>query len=654
MNDEPRKPHRNYAPLCLVPNRSYPSYQLYATVSNKKTPPADAFKIVVLTVLQWMREKFKKLDLPEELKHPAPEDYKSFSTDLLKSFRIDRGYVVEVVYIDEINSFSLQLVEPDLDLGSEHPNPVAGRVFTTNIGVRIRDGIVECGFNTMVSDPENVTTPCNVYRLSPVKRIVRNPLLGLTQVTPLVETATELDSSVKTESFRELVYSDDRYLPILIFTEVNMNTSQQEELSADISVPLLDIRSSVSFLNDNSRKKDTVHFSYTEGLSDQYKNRAEHPFSHFDKQDKPAEPNASPAKQTEDEPVYSIPYDIEQLAHDAMGYCHVYTVKQKKHPELCRILSQELSEGDVCIVEPKEFGGGITIFPYKKHRRQGEQLISELSRITHNYCMGKEMKYGKVLFTHRARLYQQEQLIKSGSSLESIVREQQEHEKLLKERYEQSISSRDSKIKTLTEKIDRLQEIISEKDCRIAEAKAEAEKAILECELKMQRTQLRLDYLESLDKRPETTAEIPKWVSDNFEGRILFHNKAVDLITKTPTQEVDMKLLCDAIEYLATEYYEMYHNIITEEEAAIRTSRKYNRPFEVTPSGTASLQFAPTDYKIKYNLHGSHSKEQLLDRHLKAGVASAWLIRIYFLYDSYNKIFVVGSLPKHLKTLSEK
>ena len=94
MNDEPRKPHRNYAPLCLVPNRSYPSYQLYATVSNKKTPTADAFKIVVLTVLQWMREKFKKLDLPEELNHPAPEDYKSFSTDSLRSFRIDwRSYI---------------------------------------------------------------------------------------------------------------------------------------------------------------------------------------------------------------------------------------------------------------------------------------------------------------------------------------------------------------------------------------------------------------------------------------------------------------------------------------------------------------------------------------------------------------------------------
>jgi hypothetical protein len=44
--------------------------------------------------------------------------------------------------------------------------------------------------------------------------------------------------------------------------------------------------------------------------------------------------------------------------------------------------------------------------------------------------------------------------------------------------------------------------------------------------------------------------------------------------------------------------------------------------------------------------------ESALDRHLRVGNDAEKLVRIYFLFDPDKQLVVVGSLPKHLKTLT--
>ncbi|NLO41254.1 MAG: hypothetical protein GX115_17545 [Ruminiclostridium sp.] len=98
---------------------------------------------------------------------------------------------------------------------------------------------------------------------------------------------------------------------------------------------------------------------------------------------------------------------------------------------------------------------------------------------------------------------------------------------------------------------------------------------------------------------------------------MILHKKAKDLIRKTPTDEVDMKLLCNALEFLATEYRDVMESQITEDEKKRRCSEKYNRPFEVTPVANTTIEFTPSEYKIKYN-YGNKEKrlECPLDLHL--------------------------------------
>lgn len=647
------KQERNYGPLHLVRNKSYSSYQLFAAIANRKTPPEEALKIAVLTAVDWLREKFSELDLPEELNYPRNDDCDGFSLSSLRSFRIDRGYVVDVVYIDEIKSWSLQLVEPDLGLGSK-TEPVAGRIFTTDIAFRINNGVVECGFCTRVSDPEYVEKKASVFRLGVIKKLVRNPKLGLTQVTQLVEEPIRVDTSGKAEALRNLLLDENRQLPVVIFTEVCKDIPELPaefgELSARVS--LFDYSERLSCLTGSRSSAEPVVFTVREGLREPFKSRSEHPFGSLSAAQTEDKPEREKPEEEKAEPCYALPYDIAQFAHDRMGYAHVVSVAYDKLRDVSNALQLNIAAGDVCLAEPSVFGGKVTALPYSEYGSQEELLLESLAAVTQDYPLDKPVDYGSVLFSPAARLFQQEQLIRSGKSLENVIAAQTERESAIKAAYEKKLSDERAINRLQAEKISRLNDIIAEKE-RIAEAaKARAEQAAAECERQIKYSEMRLSYLESLSERPLFPAEIPAWVKKNFSDRMIFHRRAVDLITDTPPQELDMKLCCDALEYLATEYYDFYTQQISEDEANMRGSLKYQRPFIVTPSGERNIQFLPKEYKVKYTIEGTFAKETALSMHLKCGVASEHLLRIYFFYDNVKRVFVVGSLPRHLGTMS--
>ncbi len=639
---------KNYAPLRLAKNVTYPSYQLYATIDNRKTEPETALKIAILIAINWIKEKFSEFELPKELDMPSPEEYESFSMDRLSSFRIDRGYVVDVVYIPEISCWSLQLVEPDLGLGGHEAVP--GRIFTTNIGYRLTDGVIECGFNTIVSDPQHITQKSRVFRLGLIKRLVRHPLLGLNQCRTLIENYHTIDTSSKMRSLRDFINDDERLMPVALFTMVTDGGEESGSYPSQIEFTPRNKYYTIchSFLN-GSADDDIRKLQFTKNKEDVWEARPEEAKS--SEENRPAEEHAP--EKTEDAQPY-LPYDIEQSAHDKMGYGHYIVIGHDKLNEFNKMLCTEMKAGDVCIIEPQALGGKVTVYPYQTYCSRKEELISEIADIMQNYPLDKPMKYGKVLFSPAARLYQQDQIIRSTRSIKTLVSQNDEHTALLKQKYHEKIQLERQQNQLLTDKVARLESIIEDKEQELAAMRDKLEEIRMECERKVARTEKQLDYFHSLNERPTETEDIPLWVEKKFEGRMIFHQRAVDLIRSVPTHEIDMKLLCDALEYLATEYYDFYTKQITEEEARYRGSLKYNRPFEVTPTGTGSIMMTPYEYKVKYKLHGSTSKEVALDMHLKAGVAATHLIRIYFFYDSYNRYFVVGSLPKHLKTTTHK
>lgn len=146
-------------PLKLLKNKSFPTYQLYAKINNQKIEARTVFKIAVLETMSWVRERFRDIDIPQQLDFPEPKDYELVEIEDFKSFRINRGYVVKVVFLDACEDgdtiWSFHLMEPDLgpDPGNsqQERQPIAGRVFETNIArvKRLRDFVSSCWISSI-------------------------------------------------------------------------------------------------------------------------------------------------------------------------------------------------------------------------------------------------------------------------------------------------------------------------------------------------------------------------------------------------------------------------------------------------------------------------------------------------------------------------
>lgn len=157
------------------------------------------------------------------------------------------------------------------------------------------------------------------------------------------------------------------------------------------------------------------------------------------------------------------------------------------------------------------------------------------------------------------------------------------------------------------------------------------------------------------NKRPKNLKSMSKRITNNFRDNIFLTKRAKDELESTPGENVDIDKLCDAVEYLATEYWNYLYRGWSEEKVKKDASQKYGRVFEVAPNHDTSMKQFKSDYTIKYfkNEWNGKLKESFMDWHLKVGVKQEYLIRIYFLLDNDKKLIVIGSLPKHLKTASQ-
>jgi len=233
---------KEYQPIKLLKNRIYPTYQLYAVI-NSKVSAEEAMVIAVLETFSWLRKRFRELTIPDEIDYPEPDKYKSVRLDDFKSFRINEGYVVDVVFIKEKGVFAFQLVEPDLgpEPGNENQGrkPAPGRVFATNIAYRIYNGKLECGFKTVCSEPENTKAACEVFRLAVIRSIVLNELLGLDQIIPIIRDMHQINSIDKVDRFIDYIRSNERQLPFVLTVEykkpVDFNTLVKTKPNFDIN-----------------------------------------------------------------------------------------------------------------------------------------------------------------------------------------------------------------------------------------------------------------------------------------------------------------------------------------------------------------------------------------------------------------------------------
>ena len=172
------------------------------------------------------------------------------------------------------------------------------------------------------------------------------------------------------------------------------------------------------------------------------------------------------------------------------------------------------------------------------------------------------------------------------------------------------------------------------------------------CKRQVQARDGEVAYLERKLTRPQKHTDVVEWARQQFPDRLIMHKRTETLLAKKTAWGVDLSLLCDALDFLDTDYWDYRFSQLPKEEMNRRCSVKYGRPFEVSKLGDLAVEFTPSEYKVKYKMTGTEkAREYALNWHLKVGNDPENLLRIYFFTDDKAQKLVIGSLPEHLRAV---
>lgn len=607
----------SYRVVHLLRNQLYPTYQLHAFMANKKTVPQDGLRLAALITMDWLRLRLGE-HVPEQFRHiPEPVSYLDVNDDCLFSVHINAGYVIDIVSLPEQGLWSLQITEPDLgsDPGKadQTRQPISGRMIETNVAYKIVGEGLECGFQIVISDPEGTETAADVYRLAIVRRLVQHPDFGLKQIVPLTTTPERITTVEQLKTCQELLNSDEAHLPLVVFSQVLQTKDEQKlpqtaellKFSAPLYMPALTIPDQLM---------------------------------------KTASPTVS-----------DPPYDVSNFAKSGVTLCRTYILEERIRERFHTVFGCKSDSGDIIVLEPRMFGGKATVFPFKVSKSRQDETISALMSFIYQYPRNKQISFGQLAFLSAARESLLRLTHESLAEAENISDYWAQKIQLVESGWKAAVEDKETENQVLQEQITRqktyLDRVEQEKDTLRQENDAEVKslKNIISAK------EEEISFLRRKLSQPKNHDGISLWVKENFPSRLILHPRAIDLLGERSARSVSVELICDALDFLATDYWERRYARISTDEMLSRCSQKYGRPFEVKPTGKTTIEFTPNEYKIKHyaNAQG-RTVDSDLDYHLGVGNDPENLLRIYFLHDDEKHLIVVGALPHHLRAVTIK
>ena len=607
----------------LVKHHIYPTYQLHAVMANKKTAPRDGLRLAALITLEWLRERLGE-DTPELLRSfPEPSAYQTISEECLGSIHIHTGFDIDIVSLPQDGIWSLQLTEPDL--GSEPGDleqrraGAPGRMVETNIAYKIIGDRLECGVQMMISDPEGTPQKAGVRRPAVIGRLMEHPAFGLHHISRLTRSVQQITTVDQLKTLQALLRDNENQLPCVIFTQLR-NTRE---------VPSL----------PGLQPGTELPFKYlSPGTMGQMGNMGQMgPLGKI------------PLRSEAEEP----PYDMEQFAAHGVTYCRTCLLDDSLLDRFRSTVKKEVQPGDIVVLEPIKFGGAVWTLSYKPSKLRQEEAMQQLRDKLYGYCREKAFSFGGISFLSAVREKQLQQLEENRRQTEQLeIQWQRKLDRLNEEWRARSGAWEHEKIQ-LSEQLERQWQYQERLEKEKEELRTEVQAEVARARASVSARDEEINYLRRKLKQPEEHDRIAAWAADHFEGRLYLHPRAIDLLKERSAKEINIDLICDALDFLATDYWARRYQQLSTEEMNHRCSQKYGRPFDVRPTGTTTVEFTPTQYKIKYfpDLRGK-PKESPLDYHLCVGNDPGNLLRIYFLHDDENQLIVVGSLPHHLKAVT--
>ena len=590
---------KNRQPLLLRPKVSYPTFQLFARVASKKTTPEDAFNIAVLETMAWLRQRFRAQEIPAAMQLPEAADYLELAPDALKSFRIDEGYVVEVVHLAEQGIWALHLSEPDLGPEPERVDqprlPVPGRMFETNIAFRRSVNEVQCAFKTICSEPTGTDAVCEVFRLAVVKTLVRNPYLGLTQTLPIVEKAITIENDRDLTRLRDSLKDPARQLPVVILSHRPPGDRKAANLQAERR-HLEELTDPVASLTARRQPLDLWR-----GPTD----------------------TASPMAVA----------DPDALARHLVGFAHVVVLPLREAAFYIRKLGSQNTplQGDGRVIFPVSSGQPPRTIIYPETAEQRRALLLSLMNELSSYPKGRQMSFGDVKFLLDARILEHHlRALQSTSTGEALAGKEAEIAAILQSHAAERLELQ-SKIDHQQRKLDQRKQLeLTHAEALTAERAntARVEQLLALSQNELAEKQVSINNLrQDLASLTDCEAFI-RWVDAEHGERLFLTPRARQMLKKANFTET--LLLYDTFNLLAFQYRDMILN--SEADPALREDYEKERlRLNLDWSGleTPSLY----DGMQGHFRGGGHTEQKML--------------RVYFNWDAEIRRVIIGGIPTH-------
>lgn len=594
----------------LVKSTRYESFQFHATSEpNYGLSAEQLLSMEILDIYRWVVNRCREKDLPDALKKiPSIDDFKDFKKDDIVSFRHDIGYKLEVAFTDDKKTWSMQIVEPDRGPYPDKPElnrvVVPGRLFETNIGLKIIENTVEIGTKTYVDEPIGTTAECGAFIQKFLKKFMGDQYITLKEYN----------------------------IPI---------TSQPHHIKSKDW-----LQSLCKWLNSNKRQHLAVIYVETEKRDDE-KNK--------DNQNEATEKENNEMLIVEDGKSYSLNDDyikyFNNLANFFKGYAFFFYVPKDKRQNFIDNTGYNLDNRDLLLIEANK---------YKNEKYKAEDLILSISEYKNNLetksivdkkieksTEKREFEYGKVKFISDIRNKTIEDLYDEINNLKVNIKKLEEDKlSLQKENMELHInigSEKDNLVKKLRDKDDEIYIIKKE----FEELKNNKPLEIVKRDIQIAKLRQQMEYKNKYTKRPRHFSDIYEWVKESFPDKLILTSKAKNNIKNVDGFDLDE--ICDALEYLGTDYYDYKLSKIDNVELTERCITKYSKVFRITPieANGYNEEHLTSSYKSK----GGKNQKIVCDDHLYLTKRSD--ARIYFTYHKDDKCIIIGNLPYHAPSLSE-
>jgi len=623
-----------YIATKLQPIKDYPTYQFHAFTANDKLSSKSVFSICVLETLKWLRSRLDQYDtIPEELSAPEPADYEIFSSGQLRSFNINVGAAIDCTYIPNQGVWSLRISEPDLgeNLGTELERPpVHGRSFRTEVSFRRHDDNVEVGVRTTCSEPTDCSVSCAVFRPAVVRELANNPNVGfITEGFRLNGSSLMVTNQTELRHLERLLGTREFCMPIALVADSGYDKAEEKGmvlpdsksfsltgfgmtdhmagLKADVSKVAIDNNSVVIEKTKTVKTKTVI----------------------LDK--KPA------AKK---QPVF----DHERLARKSMGYAVVCFVSENCFGLLKNKLGIDISANEIIVLingqetERRRYSAATLDSIYDKLKFSIREMLKRSA-----------FTYGETLFYSEARLADLSARHDESSSYEEQLAlykqensELREHNRTLSQQNtDLQLGAENNRIlqrkaRELTDENENLKERIERTETEAAEKESAYRRA---GELVSFYRQKAFDTAEF----PTDKDEVCSWAEKKFADNIVIAPRAESALRKY-SGALDVAVLCDGI-YFLNAYGRYRKGEISEEELSLY-AESYN--WEAGGCGSGAIRTHREDYEITVG-----GEKYLLDMHIKYGVSSSVLVRIYFCFDEKTQKILIGYMPEHLATATQ-